>query len=1421
MIKKYLYESLRLWVVIGSFVFTYNEAWGFEIDGISYSVSGCTAQITACYSSKKEIVLPDSVDYKGKKYPVTKMTIRAFAQKANLEKIKLPKSIISIGDQCFYYCTSLKSVTLSDSLATIGQSAFSGCSVLDSLTLPNSLTNIGHEAFSYCKGLGAVILPDSITWIGKYAFRGCTNLAYIRLPKKLRTIYEYAFADCSSLKKLEIPNGVETISEGCLLGCINLEELVIPFVGSSKNLKSPSRTSLFGILFGSTGRDSCTLTSQYYGKGREMFYIPNKLSKVIVTGNSNLYYAFYGCSNIKEIVLRDISYIGPESFYNCSGLTSLALPESLTTIESGAFAKCSNLKKLEIPYGVESIGERCLDGCKSLEELVIPFVGTAKNPQGPSKNTLLGTLFGTSQCDGCIETEQRFRSGSNSEDLVRFYIPEKLSKVTVTGNSNLYYTFSNCGNIKEINIRNVSLIGERTFYGCSGLTNLNLPETLTAIGDRIFDGCSSLTSVTFPESLNCFGDNCFQGWSGLTSLTLPDSLTTIKSYAFSGCSGLTSLTLPESLTTIKSYAFSGCSGLTSLTLPESLTTIESHAFNGCTGLTSLTLPKSLITIKGAAFYGCSGLTSVKLPENLSEIGERAFYGCSSLKKLEIPSAIESIGNSCLDGCKSLEELVIPFIGTEKAPKGPSMNTLLGTLFGERRYEGCIEIQQYFKAGGNPQPLTFYIPEKLSRVTVTGNSDLYYAFYNCCNIKEINLSNTCFIGEKTFYGCSGLTNLTLPESLTTIGASAFQGCSALKSIVIPRNVSSIYRDAFSNCTGLKTVKLKTSRFLNNTYTLEKIFENCVQEYVFDVESLTTNSVYGISNLSRVTVGQSCKTIEKNAFYRATIDTLWISKDIAYIGNQNVTVGHFFYQGSEAYWDRVVNESELEPDEFGIPSIFERDGVKYGIEPNSNSASVIKAPNTAKVYICSKLELSGEEFRIISIADNAFKDCTAIDTIFYEGNKVQWEKMIVGKHNDILQEIPIVYNYKKTEEDAALGDCYVYLNSCTLKKEKDQELAISMKNTEAITALQFELMLPDGFSVTQNTDGLYKADISTDRSSSTQHDIVEVKKMASNRYLILCSSTTNKTFVGNDGTVISLYIDVNENVTDGDYSFVLKNITLACDNGDVFRTNEINAPVVIHSDIRGDVNNDQEVNIGDISCIANIVLGDIADSYNLKAADVNLDGDINVGDVAYTAEYIINGSFPNTTYKKNLYMLPNNMPMLSVPDFEMQTGNDHGTTISLTSNGDITAFQFDMELPKGLRIKREFGKECIVPGKHISDSHILEWAQQENTDMRFMGYSLSNIAFNKGIENLISIELVADKDIMSGVYPIVLKNIVLATKTQTVKLYDQIVYVSVNQTTSINNIIDKSTTEDVFNIQGIKLQNRQRGINIINRKKVLIK
>ena len=165
------------------------------------------------------------------------------------------------------------------------------------------------------------------------------------------------------------------------------------------------------------------------------------------------------------------------------------------------------------------------------------------------------------------------------------------------------------------------------YYGCYTLDDV--------IGNQAFDGCSSLTSLTLPSSVTSIGSSAFSGCSGLTSLTLPSSVTKIGWYAFRGCSGLTSLSLPSSVTEIGWYAFYGCSGLTSLTLPSSVSSIGSFAFSGCSGLTSLTLPSSVTSIGESAFSGCSGLTSLTLPSSVSSIGESAFSGCSGLSSIYV------------------------------------------------------------------------------------------------------------------------------------------------------------------------------------------------------------------------------------------------------------------------------------------------------------------------------------------------------------------------------------------------------------------------------------------------------------------------------------------------------------------------------------------------------------------------------------------------------------------------------------------------------------------------------------------------------------------------------------------------------------------------------------------------------------------
>ena len=143
-------------------------------------------------------------------------------------------------------------------------------------------------------------------------------------------------------------------------------------------------------------------------------------------------------------------------------------------------------------------------------------------------------------------------------------------------------------------------------------------------------GCTGLTSITIPGSVTEIGDNAFNGCTGLTSITIPDSVKEIGWSAFEGCTGLTSITIGKSVKLIRDNAFEGCTGLTSITIGKSVKRIGDGAFKGCTKLKSITIPKSVKEIGNNAFYGCTGLTSVAIPESVSESVKSAFEGCNNL-----------------------------------------------------------------------------------------------------------------------------------------------------------------------------------------------------------------------------------------------------------------------------------------------------------------------------------------------------------------------------------------------------------------------------------------------------------------------------------------------------------------------------------------------------------------------------------------------------------------------------------------------------------------------------------------------------------------------------------------------------------------------------------------------------------------------
>jgi hypothetical protein len=208
-------------------------------------------------------------------------------------------------------------------------------------------------------------------------------------------------------------------------------------------------------------------------------------------------------------------------------------------------------------------------------------------------------------------------------------IPSKLNGFPVTRIGDRAF---NRAGLTQINLPNtLTSIGEYAFYGCWGLSQITLPDALTSIGGGAFSGCTGLTQITFPANLTVIGAVAFDGCRGLSQITLPDSLTIIGAEAFFGCTGLSQLTLPNSLTIIGEGAFYDCRGLTQISLPDSLTSIEEYAFSGCTGLTQIRFPDSLTSIGGHAFSGCTGLALVTLPDSLNTIGDSAFIDCPNLR----------------------------------------------------------------------------------------------------------------------------------------------------------------------------------------------------------------------------------------------------------------------------------------------------------------------------------------------------------------------------------------------------------------------------------------------------------------------------------------------------------------------------------------------------------------------------------------------------------------------------------------------------------------------------------------------------------------------------------------------------------------------------------------------------------------------
>ena len=819
-----------------------------SIDGVLYqkNADGEPEILLLCPRADKGVIPEGSENGKGKLVlPATlkKILYRAFYY-SNVSEISFGGEVdgLVFGEQVFNYANTEK-ITLPVGITAIAPNTFQGAKGITTLVIPWTVESIGYGAFNGCSNLlsldfmatpdGEAVrplrfedakLPTSTSPSAYYGiFYGCSKILSIEFPERTTYIGAYCcnYPVNNALRIVSIPSTVEEIADYAF------------YYGSSSKLTKV----IFGTRdevgdSGETVKTSDLKTIGYYAFGYSnvtSLDIPDSVTSI----DSR---AFYNCSNLRSVhVPAGLEALKDYTFYGCGALTEVTLPEGLKEIGASAFYRCEKLKKIVIPSTVEVIGGSAFYYCSDLNELTF-----ATDEQGFSALRSMGiNTFAYTAIEEFIFPETRSVvnigtttwSGTNvTYNKSIFYNCKKLKKVHISTNiTNIDDMFANCNSVTEITVAD----GNENFRVIE-----NTSVILNGLGTVVKLGISPNGELVIPEGITEIAAKAFQGQIGLTKITLPASLKTIGNMAFENCSELTEVTFDigegatSALVNLGESSFRYCAKLKKALLPEDayITTLPITLFYGCVSLEEVTIPTAVETISRSCFYNCSSLRNIDV-SNVS-FGETSFYGTSCFTEYEFKTNI-SYGKDIFKYADSITKVTIE----------SGFTSIAGNLLGYMT--GLKEI---------------VIPTTVKEIKAS-------AFTHCESLEVITLPfGLTKIGDKAFEYCTALHTIKLPSTLTSIGASAF-AYSGLTEISIPLTVTSIGAQAFSDTALLNKVTFESAdvSFLNSLSIGYQAFANTPQLKSFAFPKRFAVSSVGTSystNGGRLFMGSAVESVTLN-------------------------------------------------------------------------------------------------------------------------------------------------------------------------------------------------------------------------------------------------------------------------------------------------------------------------------------------------------------------------------------------------------------------------------------------------------------------------------------------------------------------------------------------------------------------------------